>query len=168
VTRTVIVVTGVKLQERLALPDPVTVAGVRVQAVLFEDKWTTAPNPFRPVTVIVDVPAEPALTATEVGLAAIEKSWEVKVIVTLCESDPLVPATPTWIVLEEAKLQDRLAIPEPATLVGLIAHEVLFVPRLIVPAKPFWPVTVMVDVPGAPALTVTLVGLAAIVKSWIV
>jgi hypothetical protein len=74
VTMTVIVLTGVKLQERLALPDPVTVAGVRVQAVLFDDKLTTAPNPFRPVTVIVEVPAEPELAATEVGFAAIEKS----------------------------------------------------------------------------------------------
>jgi hypothetical protein len=73
-TRTVIVATGVKLQERLALPDPVTVAGVRVQAVLLDDKLTIEANPFRPVTVMVDVPTEPALTATDVGLAAIEKS----------------------------------------------------------------------------------------------
>lgn len=74
VTRTVILLTDVKLQERLAPPDPVTVAGVRVQAVLFDDKLTIEANPFRPVTVIDDVPTDPALTATEVGLAAIEKS----------------------------------------------------------------------------------------------
>lgn len=74
VTRTVILLTVVKLQERLALPDPVTVPGVRVQAVLFDDKLTIEANPFRLVTVIVDVPIDPALTATEVGLAAIEKS----------------------------------------------------------------------------------------------
>lgn len=73
-TRTVSVLTGVKLQERLALPDPVTVEGVRVQAVLFDDKLTIEANPFRPVMVMVDVPTEPALTATDVGLAAIEKS----------------------------------------------------------------------------------------------
>jgi hypothetical protein len=74
VTRTVIVLTGVKLQERLAPPDPVTVEGVRVHAVLFDDRLTAAPNPFRPVTLIVDVPTEPAFTATDVGLAVIKKS----------------------------------------------------------------------------------------------
>jgi hypothetical protein len=68
-------------------------------------------------------------------------------------------------VFEEAKLQDRLALPEPVTLVGLTTHEVLFVPRLTTPARPFRPVTVMVEVPGVPALTVTLVGFAEIVKS---
>jgi hypothetical protein len=36
------------------------------------------------------------------------------------------------------------------------------------PAKPFTPVTVMVEVAAVPALTVILVGLAAIVKSWTV
>ena len=35
-----------------------------------------------------------------------------------------------------------------------------------VPAKPLIAVTVMVEVPVAPALTVTLVGLAVTVKSW--
>jgi hypothetical protein len=62
-------------------------------------------------------------------------------------------------------LQERLAVPEPVTLVGLIAQEVLFVPRLTIPVKPFLPVTVMVEVPEAPTLTVTLVGLALTVKS---
>ena len=33
-----------------------------------------------------------------------------------------------------------------------------------VPVNPFWEVTVIVDVPLAPARTVTLVGLAVIVK----
>jgi len=74
VTRTLIVLTDTKLQERLALPDPVMVEGVRVQAGLFDDRLTTAVNPFRAVTVIVEVPAEPALTGTEVGVAVIEKS----------------------------------------------------------------------------------------------
>lgn len=74
VTRIVIVLTGVKLHERLALPDPVTLEGVRVHDVLFDDKLTIEANPFRPVTVIVEVPMEPALAATDVGLAVIEKS----------------------------------------------------------------------------------------------
>lgn len=40
--------------------------------------------------------------------------------------------------------------------------------RLTVPVKPFCAVTVIVDVPVAPALIVMLVGLAVIVKSWTV
>jgi hypothetical protein len=168
VTRTLIVLTDAKLQDRLALPDPVTVEGVRVHAGLFDDKLTTEENPFRPVTVIVEVPTEPALTGSEVGVAVIEKSWGVKVIVTLWDRDPLVPVTPTWIVFEEAKVQDRFAGPEPVTVLGLTVQDVLFVPRLTIPAKPFWPVTVMVEVPCVPALTVTLVGFAATVKSWTV
>lgn len=40
--------------------------------------------------------------------------------------------------------------------------------RLTAPLKPWSPVTVIVEVPEAPALTMTVVGLAAIVKSWTV
>ena len=42
------------------------------------------------------------------------------------------------------------------------------VERVTVPLKPLTAVTVTVDVPEAPALIVTLVGLAVIVKSWTV
>jgi len=45
---------------------------------------------------------------------------------------------------------------------------VLLVVRLTTPAKPFNAVTVIEEVPAEPALIVTLVGLAAIVKSWTV
>jgi hypothetical protein len=57
-----------------------------------------------------------------------------------------------------------------ATLVGLRLHvkpvdgDTAFV-RLTVPVKPSRPVTVIVDVPDGPAMIVTLVGLAARVKS---
>ncbi len=54
------------------------------------------------------------------------------------------------------------------TLVGDTVHEVLLVVRLTTPAKPFNAVTVIEEVPAEPALIVTLVGLAAIVKSWTV
>jgi len=74
VTRIVIVLVGVTLQERLALPDPVTLEGVTVHKVLLEDKLTTPVNPFIPVTEMVEVPTEPALTVTDAGLAVIEKS----------------------------------------------------------------------------------------------
>jgi hypothetical protein len=40
--------------------------------------------------------------------------------------------------------------------------------RLTTALKPFCAVMVMVDAPATPAFTVTLVGLAEIVKSWTV
>lgn len=51
-------------------------------------------------------------------------------------------------------------------LSGLVVQLVLLVDRPTLPLNPFEPVTVMVDVPDAPAFTVTLAGLAVIVKSW--
>jgi len=40
--------TVVKLHERLALPDPDTLEGMIVHAVLFDNKLTAPANPFRP------------------------------------------------------------------------------------------------------------------------
>jgi hypothetical protein len=74
VTTTETVPTDVKSHDRLPLPDPVSVAGVIVQAVLLDDRLTVPAKPFRPVTLMVEVPADPALTVTVLGLAAIEKS----------------------------------------------------------------------------------------------
>jgi len=62
-------------------------------------------------------------------------------------------------------VHDRVALPEPVTLVGATEHEVLLVVRLTTPAKPLRAVIVTVEVPAAPTFTLTLVGLAAIVKS---
>ena len=45
--------------------------------------------------MIVDVAAVPALTVTLVGLAAIVKSWTMKVTVALWLRLPLVPVTVT-------------------------------------------------------------------------
>ena len=63
-------------------------------------------------------------------------------------------------------MQDRVELPEPVTLVGDTVQDVLLVVRLTTPAKPFTAVIVMDDVPADPAFTVTLVGVAVIVKSW--
>lgn len=63
-------------------------------------------------------------------------------------------------------MQDRVALPEPVTLVGATEHAVLLVARLTTPAKPFCAEMVVVDVPAAPAFTLTVVGLRLIVKSW--
>ncbi len=62
------------------MPEPVTLVGVRVQAIpvvglMLDVKLTIPLKPLRPVTVIVEVPATPALTVTVVGLAEMVKSW---------------------------------------------------------------------------------------------
>jgi hypothetical protein len=61
------------------VPEPVTLVGVRVQAIpvvglVLDVKLTIPLNPLRAVRVIVEVPATPALTVTVVGFAEIVKS----------------------------------------------------------------------------------------------
>jgi hypothetical protein len=62
------------VQDSVELPEVVTLAGVSVQAVLLLARLTVPVNPLRGVIVIVEVPAEPALTVTLVGLAVMAKS----------------------------------------------------------------------------------------------
>ena len=76
-----------------------------------------------------------------------------------------MPVTVTWTVPAAMKVQASVELPEPVTLVGLSVQAVLLLARLTIPANPFSPVTVIAEVAAVPALTVTLVGLAAIVKS---
>jgi len=159
----------VKVQDSVELPEPVTLVGVRVHAVLLLARLTTPVNPPTAPIVIVEVAPVPALTVMLVGLAAIVKSGAVvKVTVTECDKLPLVPVTPTWNVPVVAKVQDSVELPEPVTLVGASEHEVLLVVRPTTPANPFRPVTVMVDVAAVPGVKLTLDGLATIVKSWTV
>ena len=88
--------TVVNVQERVELPEPVTLVGVSVQAVLLLARLTVPANPLSPVMVMVDVPAAPTLTGTVVGLAVIVKSAAaLKVTVTECDREPLVPVTDT-------------------------------------------------------------------------
>ena len=70
------------LQERVEVPEPVTLVGVMVQArpvegEITEVRPTTPLNPCRATTVIVEVPELPARTVTLVGLAAMVKSCKV-------------------------------------------------------------------------------------------
>ena len=67
-------------------------------------------------------------------------------------------------------VHESVEVPEPVTLVGVRVHVKPVIgdivdARLTTPAKPLTAVTVIVDVPGLPTFTATLVGLAAIVKS---
>jgi hypothetical protein len=61
-------------------------------------------------------------------------------------------------------------VPEPVTLVGVRVHVrpvagETVAARPTTPLKPWRAVTVIVEVPAAPAFIVTVAGLAAIVKS---
>jgi hypothetical protein len=70
-------------------------------------------------------------------------------------------------------VHDNVLVPEPITLVGDRVHVKPVAGATVadsdtVPLKPCNAVTVIVEVPDAPARTVTFAGLAAIVKSWTV
>lgn len=63
------------VHDSVTLPEPVTLVGVTLHAALSTVRLTTLVKPFTAVTVIVEVPAVPALIARLVGLAATVKSW---------------------------------------------------------------------------------------------
>ncbi len=130
---------------------------------------TVPVNPVLKATVIVEV--ADVLTVTAAGeVAPTLKLAVVKVNVVLWDAAPLVPVTDTVKVPDDVLLHDRLAVEGEGgnvTLVGLIAEQVspagTVSVNATVPANPLTPVTVIVDVPVAPTLAVTL--LAAMVKS---
>jgi len=66
-------------------------------------------------------------------------------------------------------VHERMEVPEPATLVGLLVQVIplrlIVLVRLTAPVKPLTAVIVIVDVPAWLTFTATLVGLAAIAKS---
>ena len=70
-----------KVHESVALPEPVTLVGLKPHAVLFVENATTAAKPFCIATVTVVVPALPAFTMMVPGVTLIVKSWIVKVTV---------------------------------------------------------------------------------------
>ena len=76
-----------------------------------------------------------------------------------------MPVITIWTILPDEKLQERAALPDPVTVDGETVHEVPLVPRLTRPVNPLRAVMVMAELPGAFATTVTVVGLAVMVKS---
>jgi len=77
-----------------------------------------------------------------------------------CDKPLLVPVTFTSTFPADAKVQDRVELPEPLRPVGTSVHAVLLEDRLTKPVKPFRAVTVMLEVAAVPALTVMLTGSA--------
>jgi len=159
-----------KVQDSVDVPEPpVTVVRVREQAALSETNATSPVNPFNGVIVMVEVPAEPTATETEVGFAATAKSASevtVKSTVAVCVREPLVPVTVTVTDPATVNVQERVEVPEPpVTVAGVTLQAALSLVRATPPVNPFRGDMVIVDVPATPTATVTLVGLAAIVKS---
>ncbi len=80
------------------------------------------------------------------------------------------PVTVTVKVPDAVPVHDSVLVPDvvvvlSAMLVGLRLHEFpvegdATAARATVPVNPFWPLTVMVDIPAVPAAVVTVVGLA--------
>ena len=73
--------------------------------------------------------------------------------------------TATWTVVALEIVHESIELPEPMTLVGERLQEVLLADRETTPANPFTALMIMVEMPGLAALTVTVEGLEAIVKS---
>ena len=63
-------------------------------------------------------------------------------------------------------MHESVELPEVVTLVGVRVHAVLLLARLTVPVNPLSGAIVIVEVPAVPALSVMVVGVAVIVKSW--
>jgi hypothetical protein len=64
----------VNVHDNVALPEPVTLVGVMLHAVLSAVRLTRPVKPFTAVTVMVEVPAVPTLAVKVVGLAVTVKS----------------------------------------------------------------------------------------------
>ncbi len=92
-------------------------------------------------------------------------------IVVECDSEPRVPVTVTMNVPLAEDAQDIAEVPEPATLMVERVHESpvagdVATVRVTVPANPLIPVSVKVEFPAVPTVTLTVAGLATTVKSW--
>lgn len=158
----------------MEVPERVTLEGdnIQVSPVLGDTESERAIVPANPPalwTVIVDVPVAPARFVRLVGLADTAKLGVGATLYTTniaCDSVPLVPETFTWNVPGYEKVHESIESPAPVTLVGPIAHTVLFVARFTMPLNPFSEFTVVVDEPDEPAFTVTVAGLDVRAKSW--
>src|SRR6266852_5708752 len=95
--------------------------------------------PLALLTVQLDVPEPPTGSMKLVGEQVSERAFGLTLNVTVAECDraPLVPVTPTWNVPLAVKVQERIEVPEPVTLVGATEQDVLLLARFTRPANPF-------------------------------
>ena len=143
----------VELHETVAVPEPVTVPGVIAPQVnpagTVSVRVTTPPKPLSAVIVIVETAEDPALAAAGED-ATIVKSTKLKVAVAELVAEPLVPVIVTVKLDALAELHDRVAVPDPVTVPGVIAPHVSPAGtesvRVTTPEKPLFAVTVIVEV----------------------
>jgi hypothetical protein len=83
VTLTWTVDAELKVQDSVALPDPVRLVGETVHEVLFVIRFTVPVKPLIGATVMVEVPAVPTFRVTAVGLAVMAKSVTVNATVAV-------------------------------------------------------------------------------------
>lgn len=157
------------MQESVAVPDPDTELGLIVPqdkpAGIVSVMLIVAANWSREFRVIV-VEREFPTFAGDAAVAVIVKSWTVNVTVTECDRVEFDPMILIGTFETDVNVHDKVELPDPRTLEGLKMHEVLFVVRLTRPLNELIAVIVIVAFPVAPTLTLTLVGLAVMVKSW--
>ena len=99
----------VKLHDSVDFAEPVTLDGVRIQAVLLLVRITAWLKPWSDVMVIVEFPELPTVTLTVEGLAEIVKSWTASVTTVDLVRPPLLPITLTEYVPAEP-LQERVEV----------------------------------------------------------
>lgn len=83
------------MQDSVVVPEPGRLSGDTEHEVLLVVNPTTPLNPFSAAIVTAEVPAEPALIVTDVGLAVIVKSCTVTETVAVCVRLLLDPVTMT-------------------------------------------------------------------------
>src|SRR5439155_13918085 len=133
-----------ELQDRVAVPEPLTLVGVtepqlRPEGTVSEIVIVPV-KPFNAVSVMVDVPDEP--TGIEPGEdALIVKSRKLKTEVAERTSDPLVPVIVSEQLPAPLALQETEAVPDPTTLAPLILPQlrplVALSVKATVPVNPF-------------------------------
>jgi hypothetical protein len=116
---------------------------------------------------MIDVAEVPTVTAAGEVAVIVKSTVKLNVAVVEWDSVPLVPVMPTGKLWDRVEEHDRVAVPEPVMLVGVMAPQVNPVGtvsvRLTVPVKPLTAVIVIVEVNDAPGLPEGLV--AVMVKS---
>jgi hypothetical protein len=134
--------------------------------------FTLPVNPFWPVTATVDVPEAPWTKVSEAGEALRVKLGAGLTVSTTVVDAISVPEVPVMVTVAVPIVAELLAV-SVITLVpevGLVANPAVTplgrpdAARVTLPANPFWPVTVIVDVPEAPWITVNEAGEALRVK----
>jgi hypothetical protein len=128
-----------------------TIAGLRLDVSPAAEetfvRLTVPLNPPRLATVMMEEDDPPWAIVKVDGLAPIVKSVKVKVAVAECTRVVLVPVTVRVNVPPGAALQETVAVPEPVTVLGVIAPQV----------RPAGTVSVRVTTPENPLIAVMVI-----------